>query len=239
VYTFLAARSTLRLTIMPHSKPAFFICDNVGVPLRFNSTRLLRAIFEKTGGPNRAVRDVVELNTGLTVEECRSAWRDLIEAGLILRFSADYAARLSPAGVELIRNAPVHQAAAGLGKAFLVHGQGTQEREAVAQLVQELGFEPILLHDRDEQGRTVMEQVNSLREGGFAIALLTQENLPPNALLELGFLLGHFGLDQVLALVGGSAAAPPADLPHVAWTALDAPGDWKSWLQRNLLASQK
>ena len=218
--------------------------------LRFNSMRLLRAIYEKTGGRNRGVRDVTELETGLTADESRGAWRDLVDLGLIERFSSDYAARISVAGVEFMQNAPSSAPVAVLGRVFIVHGHGTDAREAVTEFVQQLGFETILLHDRDVQGRTVMEQVNALGEAGFAIVLLTLEDFGVtsagvaevrprlNVLLELGYFLGRFGQGKVCALVVGPAMELRADLATVTLTALDAQGEWKTWLERELRASR-
>jgi len=40
--------------------------------------RLLNAIYDKTGGRGRGVKDVTELDTTLTEEEAKAAWRDLI-----------------------------------------------------------------------------------------------------------------------------------------------------------------
>ena len=66
---------------------------------------LLGAIYKKTGGRSRGVRDVAELETGLTAEEARAAWRELLGQGLIERFSQEYAARMSEKGIEVIRSA--------------------------------------------------------------------------------------------------------------------------------------
>jgi predicted nucleotide-binding protein len=211
--------------------------------------RLLRAIYEKTGGRNRGVRDVTELEIGLTADESRAAWRDLVELGLIERFSIDYAARLSVAGVEFMQNAPSSAPVAVLGKVFIVHGHGTAGRGVVAEFVEQLGFETIPLHGRDEQGRTVMEQANTLSEVGFAIVLLTPEDLGVtgagseearprlNVLLELGYFLGRLGQGRVCALVSGRATELPTDLAGAALTALDALGEWKNRLARDLRAS--
>src|SRR6185369_10479000 len=58
-----------------------------GLPLSRNAHRiamkLLSAIYEKTGGRSRGVRDVTELETGLTAKAARDAWRDLLGQGLI------------------------------------------------------------------------------------------------------------------------------------------------------------
>src|SRR5579862_1038351 len=74
------------------------------------AVRLLRAIFDKTGGRSRGVRDVAELETGLTGDEARAGWGDLLARGLIERFSTDYSARLSVEGIEFIESHPIEEA---------------------------------------------------------------------------------------------------------------------------------
>jgi hypothetical protein len=44
-------------------------------------------------------------------------------------------------------------------KVFVVHGREEGPREAVARFLERLGFQPIILHEQAEQGRTVIEKV--------------------------------------------------------------------------------
>lgn len=74
--------------------------------------RLLDAIYRKTGGRSRGVRDVTQLETGLTAEQARAAWQELLSQGLIERFSLDYAARMSEKGVEFMSSGGAAEALA-------------------------------------------------------------------------------------------------------------------------------
>jgi predicted nucleotide-binding protein len=211
-----------------------------------NDLRLLRAIYEKTGGRSRGVRDVAELESGLTEDAARAAWRSLLDQCLIERFSKDYAARLSVEGLEYIQNAPAvqelapSQAESTSGprshKVFVAHGSGTNAREAVSDLIREMNLELVLLDEHSETGRTTMEQIEAHGEIGFAVMLLTPEDLRPsmNVLMELGYLIGRFGRTRIRGLVVDAIPDLPADLAGVALGSFDASGEWRTSLSRHL-----
>jgi Predicted nucleotide-binding protein containing TIR-like domain len=85
-------------------------------------------------------------------------------------------------------------------KAFVVHGHDEAARESVARFLERIGFEPIILHEQANQGRTVIEKIEAHGDVGFAIVLLTpddegrlkggtsQPRPRQNVLLELGYL---------------------------------------------------
>src|SRR5579862_6163254 len=101
-----------------------------------HAERLLRGIYQETrGSMNRGVRDVAELETGLTPEEARAAWRHLLSEGLIRRFNLAYAAILSPEGISAIESGvPVADPPPPPAtKVFIVRGSGTAACEAVAR----------------------------------------------------------------------------------------------------------
>jgi hypothetical protein len=94
-------------------------------------------------------------------------------------------------------------------KAFIVHGRDDGAREAVARYVEKLGFEAIILHEQANQGRTIIEKIEAHRDVGFAVVLLTPDDvgsikgeaLQPrarqNVLLELGYFVGRLGRSRV------------------------------------------
>jgi predicted nucleotide-binding protein len=210
------------------------------------ATRLLRAIFQKTRGLDRAVRDVAELETGLTEEEARTAWRYLLSEGLIQRFSLEFAARLTARGVDAVENAEllsdIPPRPASARKVFIVHGSGSSAREVVARFVEEMELEPVLLHDPGAHGRTIMEQVEAHNDIAFAILLLTPEDLPQlqprmEVLMELGYFMGRLGRARICALAVDNTFNLPADLAGVVLDPFDASETWKSALTRNLRAA--
>lgn len=132
-------------------------------------------------------------------------------------------------------------------RVFVVHGHDEGARETVARFLMQLGFDPIILHEQANQGRTVMEKVEAHGEVGFAVVLLTPDDegcamgatpVPrarQNVLLELGYFLGRLGRDKVFALKRGSVEIP-SDIAGVVWESMDGTG-WKQTLGRELQAA--
>ncbi|AVB23615.1 nucleotide-binding protein (plasmid) [Pseudomonas avellanae] len=133
-------------------------------------------------------------------------------------------------------------------KVFVVHGHDEGARETVARFLMQLGFEPIILHEQANQGRTVMEKVEAHGEVGFAVVLLTPDDegcakggtLEPrarqNVLLELGYFLGRLGRAKVCALKRGTVEIP-SDFAGVVWESMDGGNNWKQALGRELQAA--
>ena len=198
---------------------------------------LLKAIFEKTGGRSRGVRDITELETGLTEEQSKTAWRDLLAEDLIERFSKDYAARLSVRGLEFIQSAPPFPEPTMMRddapKVLIVHGPGTEAQAAIAEFVGELGLFAVPLSEPAEQGPSTMQQVEAQGEGGFVVVLLaTQPGM--GVLMELGYFMGRFGRTRVCVFALNGEVKLPAELAGVALETFDASGAWKPALRRFL-----
>ena len=134
-------------------------------------------------------------------------------------------------------------------KIFIVHGHDGEARETVARFIGNLGFEPIILHEQANKGRTVIEKVEANSDVGFAVVLLTpddlgraisEEDLQPrarqNVLLELGYFIGKHGRDKVCALRRGRVSIP-SDFAGVVWEEMDDRGAWKQALARELQAA--
>jgi predicted nucleotide-binding protein len=133
-------------------------------------------------------------------------------------------------------------------KIFIVHGHDDGAREAVARYVEQLGFEPIILHEQASQGRTIIEKIEAHSDVGFAIVLLTpddtgarkgdepQYRARQNVLLELGYFVGRLGRSRVCALKRGQLEVP-SDFGGVVYEPYDETGGWKSALGRELEAA--
>ncbi|TNB98431.1 nucleotide-binding protein [Pseudomonas jessenii] len=132
-------------------------------------------------------------------------------------------------------------------RVFVVHGHDEGARETVARFLMQLGFEPIILHEQANQGRTVMEKVEAHGQVDFAVVLLTPDDqgcakggtpeprARQNVLLELGYFLGRLGRAKVCALKRGTLEIP-SDFAGVVWESMD--GDsWKRVLGRELEAA--
>jgi predicted nucleotide-binding protein len=133
-------------------------------------------------------------------------------------------------------------------KIFIVHGHDEGAREAVARFVEKIGFEPVILHEQASRGRTVIEKVEAHSDVGFAVVLLTPDDvggpnideLKPrarqNVLLELGYFVGRLGRNNVCAIKRGDVDLP-SDFGGVVWTAYDDGGGWRTELGKELQAA--
>ncbi len=137
-------------------------------------------------------------------------------------------------------------------KVFIVHGRDAGPREYVARFLERLDFEPVILHERPNRGRTIITKFQEeAADVGFAVVLMTPDdgggpepNLPAkleprarqNVIFELGFFIGVLGPEQVVALLNGDVEKP-SDFDGVVYISLDAGGAWKSTLARELQAA--
>lgn len=134
-------------------------------------------------------------------------------------------------------------------KIFVVHGREEGPREAVARFLERLGFEPIILHEQANQGRTVIEKVEDHSDVGFAVIILTPDDvgslkgapLQPrarqNVLLELGYFIGKLTRKRVCTLKIG-AVEIPSDWSGVVDEPYDPAGAWRQTLARELEAAE-
>jgi len=131
-------------------------------------------------------------------------------------------------------------------KIFIVHGHDVGAREAVARFVESIDFEAIILSEQANQGRTIIEKIEAHGDVGFAVVLLTPDDVGgkageefrsrvrQNVLLELGYFLGRLGRDRVCALASTQDMEIPTDFAGVVWEPLDKNGGWKQTLAREL-----
>jgi len=154
--------------------------------------------------------------------------------------------------LELFDEAPADRverpASRDRSKVFVVHGHDEGAREAVARFIQALGFQPIILHERANEGLTVIEKVEAHGDVGFAVVLLTPDDegcekggtpgprARQNVVLELGYFIGRLGRSQVCALKRGELEIP-SDFGGVVYEPFDAAGGWKQKLGRELEAA--
>ena len=133
-------------------------------------------------------------------------------------------------------------------KVFIVHGHDGEARETVARFLEKLGLQAIILHEQANQGRTVIEKVEANSDVGFAVVLLTPDDLGcakggqpeprarQNVLLELGYFIGRLGRAKVCALKRGDLEIP-SDFAGVVWEKMDNGSGWKLALARELKAA--
>jgi len=155
--------------------------------------------------------------------------------------------------LEVIPGQESHSAAtptAYSDRVFIVHGHDEGAREAVARFVTDLGLIPIILHEQPNKGRTIIDKLEGQANVGFAVILLTPDDLGgssvqtqqtpslsprarQNVIFELGFFCGALGRPRVCALRKGDLEEP-SDYHGVVYVEMDERGAWKLALAREM-----
>lgn len=137
-------------------------------------------------------------------------------------------------------------------RVFVVHGHNEEIKQAVGRVLEQLGLEPVILHEQADKGRTLIEKFEDHgSEAAFAVILMTGDDrggpgdashetyrlrARQNVLLEMGFFLGSLGRRRVCVLYE-SAVEIPSDYAGVLYKKLDEAGAWKFELARELAAA--
>lgn len=164
---------------------------------------------------------------------------------LIIPFVRDYKEYIQSQGqTEVELKMPVSN-----NKIFIVHGHDHGALQSVARYLEKHRFEAIILHEQANSGRTIIEKIEVNSDVGFAIVLLTpddlgkaknEEELSPrarqNVILELGYFIGKLGRDRVCALKSAELEIP-SDYVGVVWTEMDKAEAWKFHLAKELKAA--
>ena len=104
---------------------------------------------------------------------------------------------------------------------FIVHGHDDLIKLEMKAYIEELGFEPIILHMQASSGRTIIEKIEHYSNVGFAVVLYTPCDVGSkvgeltgsyrarqNVVFEHGYLIGKLGRSRVVAVVKGQIETP-------------------------------
>lgn len=136
---------------------------------------------------------------------------------------------------------------------FIVHGHDEAIKQAVARLLEQLGLNPVILHEKADKGQTIIEKLetsSSKIDICFAVAILTpddvgakaseKENLLPrarqNVVFELGYFIAKLGRQRVQTLYTEGVELP-SDYQGVLYTPFDDGGAWKLKLAKEMKAA--
>jgi len=135
---------------------------------------------------------------------------------------------------------------------FIVHGHDEAMKQAVARTVEKIGLEPIILHEKPSEGRTIIEKFTDYSDVSFAIVLLSPDDVAypknqspkdaklrarQNVIFELGFFIGKLGRKRVLVLYQEEKNFEmPSDYSGVLYTPYDDSGRWQFDLVKELKA---
>lgn len=134
---------------------------------------------------------------------------------------------------------------------FIVHGHDNELKEQVARLITDLGLKPIILHEQENMGQTLIEKLErNANKSAFAIILLTPDDFGysvkegpeeakprarQNVVLELGYFIGRLGRERTCALYKGVTA--PSDFDGVVYTPADESQAWRFNVAKELRAA--
>jgi len=136
-------------------------------------------------------------------------------------------------------------------KVFIVHGRDKAAKESVARFLERLNLDVVILHERPNKGRTIIEKLleESDIDVGYAVVLLTPDDVGKlaseegeasprarqNVIFELGLFVAKLGRQRVHALYKEGVEVP-TDYLGVLYTPLDDDGAWQIKLAMELQA---
>lgn len=132
-------------------------------------------------------------------------------------------------------------------RVFIVHGRDNEMKHHVARTVSNLKLDPIILHEQANAGRTIIEKLIDYSDVGFAVVLLSPDDVGAlegeelrhrarqNVIFELGLFIGLLGRDRVITLF---RPHPDFDIPNdysgVVFVEYTDAGAWINELVREL-----
>lgn len=129
---------------------------------------------------------------------------------------------------------------------FIVHGHDNETKESVARVLQTLGLEAIILNEKSNQGKTIIEKLEHYGDVGYAVVLLTPcdigkaqietEFMPrarQNVIAELGYFIGRLGRNRV-SIIHRADTEMPSDFKGLGYISYNNDGSWKFLLAREL-----
>lgn len=131
---------------------------------------------------------------------------------------------------------------------FIVHGRDDQAKETVARFIEKLDLKAVILGEKVSGGKTIIEKFEEYSDVGFAIVLLTPDDVGAlseekpdfkprarqNVIFELGFFIGKLGRERVRALKSGNLELP-SDIQGWLWISLE--DNWQLDLAREMKAA--
>lgn len=115
-------------------------------------------------------------------------------------------------------------------KVFIVHGHDGELKESVARIIERQDIEAIILSEKANQGRTIIEKFEDYSDVGGAICLFTADDIGreksksegnprarQNVVFEAGYFMGKLGRNHVV-LLADSGVEMPSDLSGVVYT---------------------
>ena len=171
----------------------------------------------------------------------------LVRKGYIIQQQLDASQALKePPAPVIPPPAPSGEHVFNTSQVFIVHGHDELSKLEMADFIESLGLEPIILHMQASSGRTIIEKIEHYSNVGFGVVLYTPCDVGSkageltgnyrarqNVVFEHGYLIGKLGRSRVTAVVKGTVETPN-DISGVVYIALDDQGSWKDELKKEM-----
>lgn len=175
----------------------------------------------------------------------RDSQLGLLEAVLVREEQIGEKAKKEEAVVALARAASLPKPST---RVFIVHGHDEEGKQTTARFLERIGLEPIILHEQPNSGRTIIEKFEDHADVGFAVVLLTPDDVAhpatdpgkvsgrarQNVILEFGYFIGRLTRRRVCALYKPGVEIP-SDYQGVGYVELDPAGGWRTKLAQELV----
>ncbi len=130
---------------------------------------------------------------------------------------------------------------------FIVHGHNEAAKQAIARFLEKLELNPIILHEKPDAGRTIIQKFEDYSDVGFAVILLTRDDIGykkgnpedakprarQNVIFELGFFIAKLGHENVCALYEEGVELP-SDIQGRLYVSMDPAEGWHMKLAREI-----
>ena len=133
-------------------------------------------------------------------------------------------------------------------KVFVSHGHDDKAKTDVKSFLESSGLEPIVLADQPNAGRTIFEKFEDYGDVGFAIILLTADDIGraksnidedmrlrarQNVIMELGYFMAKLGRGRVCALLQDGVEIP-SNISGIVTIRFAVEKKWQDELRREL-----
>jgi predicted nucleotide-binding protein len=160
---------------------------------------------------------------------------------------------MSSSSSAIARQTEEGQAKSATRDVFVVHGHDDAFKQTVTRVLHQLDLNPVILHEKPDQGKSIIEKHSDYADVSFAVALFTPDDLGEakervkavedlrdragqNVVFELGYFIGRLGRSNAVALVKGHIEFP-SDYSGVIYIPVDEAGSWRFTLVRELRAA--
>lgn len=183
-----------------------------------------------------------EINTGSYLKTLRSIYERL-------ELLPSPEASTGPAAAKISETVSPRIDTTNTRNVFVVHGHDDEMKQHVARTLSQLKLNPIILHEKPNSGRTIIEKFEANADVSFAVVLLSPDDMAysasgdakhakprarQNVVMELGYFVGRLSRKHVFCLKRGDNLEIPSDFSGVIYTPYDAAGHWKIELVREL-----